>query len=182
MITITVTIGINPMAKINIFGGDFLSEYMILFITVIAFVFGWIVGAFLMLTAFHYIPKRFPIRPRKNKRLEKKYKNAPYYHSNKTEKEDNDFDEIYDYDDEEDDEEDYEANEESEGYDDEDLDAIPSESDNDVGGGLLRKRLGKNKESWTKFCCDLENKDEKEHIRNSRKKEDASYHYTKRKK
>lgn len=155
-----------------------MSEYTILFVTVIAFVFGWIVGAFLMLTAFHYIPKRFPTRPRKNKRLEKKYKNAPYYHSNEAEKEDNDLDEIYDYDDEN-----YEVNEEYEEYDDdEDLDEIPSESDNRAGGGLLRKRLGKNKESWTKFCCDLENKDEKEHIRNSRKKEDASYHYTKRKK
>lgn len=46
----------------------------------------------------------------------------------------------------------------------------------------LKKRLGKEKDSWTSFNCMADGTDEQQHIQNSRKKEDGAYQYIKRKK
>ena len=48
--------------------------------------------------------------------------------------------------------------------------------------GLLKKRLGKERESWTDFNCTCDEVDENEYIRKSRKQGESSYHYAKTKK
>lgn len=45
--------------------------------------------------------------------------------------------------------------------------------------GLLKQRLGKEKESWTQFNCECDQKDVREHIESSRKKEDRAYCFIK---
>lgn len=45
--------------------------------------------------------------------------------------------------------------------------------------GLLKKRLGKEKESWTQFNCECDQKDIREHIEAARKKEDGAYCFIK---
>ena len=45
--------------------------------------------------------------------------------------------------------------------------------------GLLKRRLGKEKESWTQFNCDCDEKDMRSHIESSRKKEDQAYCFIK---
>ncbi len=128
--------------------------YMNLFVTTIAFVFGWIVGVTLMLMAFHFVPRRFPKRKRK-KPAYKKISNIPDISD---EEDDDYYDELSSMDDNVDD------------------DAPEKEE------GLLRKRLGKNRESWTQFCLGNDEEDEREHIKKSIKNGENSYKYTKNKK
>ena len=45
--------------------------------------------------------------------------------------------------------------------------------------GLLKKRLGKEKESWTQFNCECDQKDIRKHIEAARKKEDGAYCFIK---
>ena len=48
-------------------------------------------------------------------------------------------------------------------------------------GSLLKQRLGKKRDSWTEFNCVCDSVDEAEYIKSSRKSEENSYQYTKRK-
>lgn len=46
---------------------------------------------------------------------------------------------------------------------------------------LLKKRLGKERDSWKEFNCIADGIEEHDSIKYSQKKEDSSYHYIKRK-
>lgn len=47
--------------------------------------------------------------------------------------------------------------------------------------GLLKMRLGQERDSWKEFNCIADGLEEQESIKDSQKKEDSSYHYIKRK-
>lgn len=48
--------------------------------------------------------------------------------------------------------------------------------------GLLQKRLGKKKGTWTELNCSADDVSEEDHIKDSRKKQNDAYRYAKRKK
>lgn len=136
-----------------------MSSYIGLFVALVSFIIGSMIGFSLMIPVFHYAPARKTRKSQSTYHAENEKALKQIAAREDTDLEDEDFFE--------------------------ELSKDQSENEYKTSSeqtGLLKKRLGKERESWTDFNCTCDEVDENEYIRKSRKQGESSYHYAKTKK
>ena len=136
-----------------------MNSYIGLFVALFAFILGCIVGFSMVLSIFYYVPSRKSRKSQRTYHAENEKVLKQIAATEDTDLEDENF---------------------FEELSRKQVEVEKAESPEQTG--LLKKRLGKERESWTDFNCTCDDVDEKEYIRQSRKQGESSYHYAKTKK